>query len=371
MHRLTRLVPSLFVAVVAACVFALPASSNGIPETRDRIGVFPTEQSFPANTAFRAGAAAEAPTVLFESGDGECVSDLYVVRSDGSTLRRLTRNRLSFAGRWSPDGRRVVFTRAEGCNGHDDFPNDVWVMNEDGSHARRLIHDGEQASFAPDGNRLAFLRYESVPGGYKGSLLIADATGKGVRVIATGLECCWEGSWSPDGSHYVYATGKFANRLWVVDVSTRSKRRVVGEEGDDVAWSPDGTKLAIARTSGLWVMRPDGTQKTQITSRGGREPAWAPDGTQIAFAQHQFPKTSTLLVTTLDGTVRQLARGVYTADPLEPAWSPDGLQVAFVMTRGRRTIWLVRSDGSGLHRLTSSFRGNFSDDHPQWQPRRS
>jgi hypothetical protein len=52
MHRLRRLVPTLLVAVVAACAFALPASSNGIPEAGARIGVFPAEQSFAANTAF-------------------------------------------------------------------------------------------------------------------------------------------------------------------------------------------------------------------------------------------------------------------------------------------------------------------------------
>ena len=45
-------VAGLGVVVVAACAFALPASSNGIPEAGARIGVFPTEQSFPANTAF-------------------------------------------------------------------------------------------------------------------------------------------------------------------------------------------------------------------------------------------------------------------------------------------------------------------------------
>jgi len=80
MHRLRHLVPSLFVAVVAACAFALPASSNGIPETGGRIGVFATEQSFPANVAFHVthGLFCSVPAELTHCINAGTHFDLFV-----------------------------------------------------------------------------------------------------------------------------------------------------------------------------------------------------------------------------------------------------------------------------------------------------
>jgi Tol biopolymer transport system component len=59
---------------------------------------------------------------------------IRAVRTDGKGSTQLTRGWDS-SPRWSPDGRKVLFTRHVAHGG-----NDVFVMNADGSHVRRLTH---------------------------------------------------------------------------------------------------------------------------------------------------------------------------------------------------------------------------------------
>src|SRR5688572_21796769 len=60
----------------------------------------------------------------------------------------------------------------------------------------------------------------------------------------------------------------------------------------DPAFSPDGTKIAFARSSDIWVMNADGSGAGAITGTEGvdSEPAWSPDGTQIVYvSNHTLP----------------------------------------------------------------------------------
>lgn len=63
--------------------------------------------------------------------------DIYVMRADGSDIRRLTtdaaHDRLPS---WSPDGRRIIF---ESNRDSDDWLYHIYIMNADGSGQERLV----------------------------------------------------------------------------------------------------------------------------------------------------------------------------------------------------------------------------------------
>jgi Tol biopolymer transport system component len=132
-----------------------------------------------------------------------------------------------------------------------------------------------------------------------------------------------------------------------------------GEEGTGIAWSPDGTRLAVLAdktlnaspwSARLYVMNADGSERSTLAegvltqhTLGSTNIAWSPDGTRIAYATvpddayapasgKRDPFTFRVWSAAPDGSHRVLvfdaterANGV----PGGPVWSPDGTQIAF------------------------------------------
>src|SRR4051794_4315279 len=62
------------------------------------------------------------------------VSDVYVMNADGTHARRLARDVRE--PRWSPDGTQIAFTLDSGQG------RDVYIVNASGGRERRLTHTG-------------------------------------------------------------------------------------------------------------------------------------------------------------------------------------------------------------------------------------
>ena len=73
----------------------------------------------------------------------------YMVRSDGSGLKRLTRTSVDEIGpAWAPNGREILYTRAR----------DLWQMKPDASPQRLLLRSASSPSWSPAGTHIAFVR---------------------------------------------------------------------------------------------------------------------------------------------------------------------------------------------------------------------
>ena len=209
----------------------------------------------------------------------------------------------------------------------------------------------------------------------------------------------------PDGSRiaYTYPYDSLRSPIYVVDVEDGRVTNLTGADptGADpsqgatraLAWSPDGSRIAFARTSGagghsgasdgLFVMNADGTGEVGLT--GGlqgtvRGLTWAPNGGRIAFIWQSYPSdgpVTTLEVIGADGRglrdLKQLLVGggccFFESTDLRPLeWSPDGDRIALVFSKGLdqeagelETILLVRADGSGESELA---KGSYFDLSP-------
>ena len=135
--------------------------------------------------------------------------ELFVARSDGTRVQRLTDGAEVGGLDWSPDGRRLVFSssspprRAAGAprfgSGTCRSPADVrpaggggvFILNVRSGRLRRIAADGSDPVFSPSGRRIAFVRL--LPGsGSTFYVYVMDTDGSGRKAVAEGSQPAWQ-----------------------------------------------------------------------------------------------------------------------------------------------------------------------------------
>lgn len=189
-----------------------------------------------------------------ETGDIDTGPNVvYTVRSDGTSLRRLTpKDECASDPSWAPNGDEIAYV--QGCG--DDTR--VAVMDADGKNSRPLV---ETASFWPDWSadgRILFVA--AAPGGADQALYVMARNGR-PRMVDTGsITTAYEPAWSPDGQQIAFVSpvgdpgaedvASWNEDIFVVDADddheSTDVRHVVASPGNDhwpPTWSPDGRQL--------------------------------------------------------------------------------------------------------------------------------
>jgi Tol biopolymer transport system component len=301
-----------------------------------------------------AAGSAQPPPILFTSDRPDY--DLVALRLDDGARRQLTRG---FAedeqAAWSPDGRRLAFTR----------DGNVAVLDVTTRHVR-VLASGRDPDWSPDGRRLVFgvfsqkrewLATISADGTRKRAL---GPGGRGVLVARP--------AWSPDGKLIAFEEGA---GLWVTDPAGRHRRRLpTGGYADSPSWSPDARRITFTCGGDTWCeVRRDGSHYRR--HRGGGEPAWAPDGRFLAVTS--LNGHALLLARPGGGVVRTLVRfphgprDIGYGEEQEPDFSPDGRWLVLTRNAGRKpTLYAVGPEGGGARlspdRHTEEAAGAWSPD---------
>jgi Tol biopolymer transport system component len=168
---------------------------------------------------------------------------------------------------WSPDGDWIGFT------GRDDqtILSDLYLIRTDGSDLRRLTEDeaGELApSWSPDGRRIVFSR-EIL--GQPPTLHTIDRDGSDLEQVAP-LDCHGRPPvWSPDGSELL-CTNIRGETVAIIHVASGESRSTGFPLGSCSGWSPDGTKLLCSDFHGVHTMSADGSDLSLIIPFDGGVP---------------------------------------------------------------------------------------------------
>ena len=174
--------------------------------------------------------------------------DLYLVRGDGTGLKRLAAGAGNEVyAHWSPDGTRIVYA----SSGSRRSRSGIFVMNADGS-GKLYLGDGADPSWSPDGKQILYDRF-----GIE-RLAVMNADGSGRRLVGVGAPF-WPSfaTWAPDG------------RIVFVRVRT---------SGD---WSSGGDRPSFG--GDLYAVNPDGSGLERLTKGASMtSPSVSPDGSTIA-----------------------------------------------------------------------------------------
>jgi Tol biopolymer transport system component len=139
-----------------------------------------------------------------------------------------------------------------------------------------------------------------------------------------------------------------------------------GAFAQDMAWSPDGRRLAVVADGAIWVMDADGGDATRVTGVvrprflefvGWLSPSWSPDGRRIAYSYRATLKADRdVWVMNADGSnKRRLARTTDCSE-VDVDWNPEGgrLVTTCLWGWGTRHLRLMNADGSNVHSLLTS-----------------
>ncbi len=182
----------------------------------------------------------------------------------------------------------------------------IALVQPDGSGLQVLpatSEDDGEPSFSAAGKRLAFScgRHSSGSGGDGRGICVRDLTRDTVRRVTGGTDPAWssrnwiafetnddeqvwmvrpggrglrrltssgsEPTWSPHGTKLAFVRG---NAILVLDLATHRARRVQRDvSATDLAWSPDGRRIAYTLfDGGVWTVRTDGTHVRELVDGG-------------------------------------------------------------------------------------------------------
>jgi tricorn protease len=293
--------------------------------------------------------------------------DVFIMSSGGGTAKQLTTHSAddTVLG-WSADSKSVLFSSNRG----EDFMPQLYLVGVDGGMPWKAGTDmGIQASYSPDGKRLAYNQKGQVywrkyyRGAYSTDIMIMDVAAKKFTQVTDfdGLDS-WP-MWGRDGFIYFVSDrdGNGLTNLWRVSDAGGKADKVTAFKSGDVRWpaiSADGRVIVFEHDFGIWKLDVNTKKTTPITLNIDAETQdnmteeiaftstaddydLAPSSRRIVFSIHGEIFTAPVD----EGDLRQITDNP--ARDRSAGYSPDGKWLSYISDQsGREELYVVAADDS-------------------------
>jgi dipeptidyl aminopeptidase/acylaminoacyl peptidase len=256
------------------------------------------------------------PRRLFEEEDGADWAELYIIDTSTGVARPFITGEVNVSGvDWRPGGTAVSFLAKRG----DDEHTSLYLISTTGGEAQPIV------------------AVETTIAGYSWS-----PDGRTVAVIAEGPVSKEEKELEDQGfDQDVFEEDLRPQRVWIAHVGNAGGARSLDLEGsaEQVRWSPDGKRLAVALAprplvddrimfQRIHLVDPETGDIEATVNREGKlgEIRWSPDGRHLAMISaedlHDPSASSLMVVSTAGGTPEVLTRG-FRGSVTAVAWLDD------------------------------------------------
>jgi len=269
---------------------------------------------------------------------------------------------------------------------------DLWCMPVEGGTPTQITNDAASDRFPvwhADGQRIIYSSRRD--GTFQ--ICAAHLDGRPPLQLTTGENDSLVTDVSEDGAKILYGTAREESDIWGVNVETGNEVEVTSDSGVEF-WPdvlPDATTVAFQAVRGMnfgsklarcriLVKSSDPEGQQTILTENGFDVKWSPDGSRLAFLRFTDNKYVLWTIQARGGgekqlTSRQINPFRYVSSPYNRefaafySWSPDGNRIAFSAKDSTETgIWLASVDALTETKVVSGSESSASFQSPFWSP---
>ena len=280
---------------------------------------------------------------------------------------------------WSPDGKFLAYA----------LDSAIYVLDIDGRTSRKVInwHQPHSVTWSPDGQWIAFVSDNrafslGLANDAPSAICVVRAYGEGSVKLTDQITLNASPVFMPDGRTMLFVSNRGGGRdVYSLRLNGdftadgEPVRLTTGLDAHSITIAAGGERLAFSKLrveANVWSVALDSTRTVSLDgarplTRGNQRiggVGLSPDGRWLAF-HNNIGGTQDIYRMPIDGGDQERL----TQDPTNdyyPAWSPDGKEIAFYSTRhGSRDIFVMNADGSAQRRVTDAPGHEF---FPAWSP---